>query len=84
MRSRTLVALVSALLLAVPHSVRAGPVATVGDLLPRIQCPPGYTARIYAQGLHSPDGLAISPAGIITVYRGRYLPIALRPMEESQ
>jgi PKD repeat protein len=56
-----------ALVLAVPQGVRAHPAAAVGDPLPRVQCPPGYTARIYAQGLRSPDGLAISPAGILHV-----------------
>jgi sugar lactone lactonase YvrE len=40
---------------------------TVGDPLPRIQCPPGYTATVYAEGLSSPDGLAFSPAGILHV-----------------
>jgi sugar lactone lactonase YvrE len=38
-----------------------------GDPLPRIQCPPGYTAKVYASNLTSPDGLAISPAGILHV-----------------
>jgi alkaline phosphatase len=41
----------------------AGPEA----LLPRIQCPDGYTARVYAGGLSSPDGLAFSPGGILYV-----------------
>jgi sugar lactone lactonase YvrE len=39
----------------------------VGDPLPRIQCPQGYTATVYAEGLSSPDGLAFSPAGILHV-----------------
>jgi len=39
----------------------------LGDPLPRIQCPPGYTATVYAEGLSSPDGLAFSPAGILHV-----------------
>ena len=42
-----------------------------GDLLPRIQCPPGYTARIYAQGLRSPDGLAFHPDGSLYVAEER-------------
>ena len=41
--------------------------ATAGDPLPRIQCPPGYTAKVLAANLDSPDGLAISPAGILHV-----------------
>jgi sugar lactone lactonase YvrE len=37
------------------------------DPIPRIQCPPGYTATLYAQGLSSPDGLAFSPSGVLHV-----------------
>ncbi len=39
----------------------------VGDPIPRIQCPPGYTATLYVQGLSSPDGLAFSPSGLLHV-----------------
>jgi sugar lactone lactonase YvrE len=39
----------------------------VGDPLPRIQCPAGYTATVYAEGLSSPDGLAFGLAGILHV-----------------
>ncbi len=39
----------------------------VGDPLPRIQCPAGYTATLYAEGLSSPDGLAFSPDGVLYV-----------------
>jgi sugar lactone lactonase YvrE len=39
----------------------------VGDSIPRIQCPAGYTATLYAQGLSSPDGLAFSPSGVLHV-----------------
>jgi sugar lactone lactonase YvrE len=39
----------------------------VGDSIPRIQCTPGYTATLYAQGLSSPDGLAFSPSGVLHV-----------------
>jgi sugar lactone lactonase YvrE len=39
----------------------------VGDPVPRIQCPTGYTATIYAEGLSSPDGLAFSPSGVLHV-----------------
>lgn len=39
----------------------------VGDLIPRIQCPAGYAATLYAQGLSSPDGLAFSPSGVLHV-----------------
>jgi len=42
-----------------------------GDLVPRIQCPPGYLAKVYMAGLNSPDGLAISPAGILHVVEER-------------
>jgi glucose/arabinose dehydrogenase len=42
-------------------------ISAVGDPVPRIQCPAGYTARVYAEGLSSPDGLAFSPAGILYV-----------------
>jgi alkaline phosphatase len=37
------------------------------DVIPRIQCPVGYTAKVFAQGLSSPDGLAFSPAGMLYV-----------------
>lgn len=40
---------------------------TVGDPIPRIRCPAGYTATLYAQGLSSPDGLAFSPSGMLHV-----------------
>lgn len=43
------------------------PAANVGDPLPRVQCPTGYTAKIYAEGLSSPDGLAFDPAGLLYV-----------------
>jgi hypothetical protein len=49
----------------------AQPPPAAGDPLPRIHCPPGYTARIYAQGLRSPDGLAFSPAGVLYVAEER-------------
>jgi sugar lactone lactonase YvrE len=41
--------------------------SAMGDPLPRIQCPAGYTATLYAEGLSSPDGLALSPAGVLYV-----------------
>jgi alkaline phosphatase len=43
------------------------PAKTIGDPLPRIQCPPGYVAKIYAEGLSAPDGLAFSPTGLLHV-----------------
>jgi len=46
-------------------SVMAG--ADVGDPLSRIQCPPGYNVTIYAEGLSSPDGLALNPDGVLYV-----------------
>ncbi|TEU16699.1 MAG: hypothetical protein E3J21_10105 [Anaerolineales bacterium] len=42
-------------------------VSAVGEPIPRIQCPAGYTATIYAEGLSSPDGLAFSPSGVLYV-----------------
>jgi glucose/arabinose dehydrogenase len=60
-------ALVAVLALAGAAGAHAQPHLAPGDPLPRIQCPPGYTARVYAQGLVAPDGLAISPAGILHV-----------------
>ncbi len=35
------------------------PASTVGDPLPRIVCPTGYAAEIYAENLRSPDGLVL-------------------------
>ena len=43
------------------------PTSAVGDPITRIQCPAGYTATIYAEGLSSPDGLAFSPTGVLHV-----------------
>ncbi len=37
------------------------------DPVPRIQCPAGHTATIYAEGLSAPDGLAFSPSGVLYV-----------------
>jgi alkaline phosphatase len=42
-------------------------ISAVGDPVPRIQCPAGYTATICAEGLSSPDGLAFSPSGMLYV-----------------
>jgi len=42
-----------------------------GEPLPRIVCPPGYTASIYASGLISPDGLAFAPDGRLAVAEER-------------
>jgi alkaline phosphatase len=41
--------------------------ADPGEPLPRILCPAVYTATIYAEGLSSPDGLALSPDGVLYV-----------------
>ena len=48
-----------------------GVASSPGDPLPRIQCPPGYAARLYAQGLRSPDGLAFHPDGSLYVAEER-------------
>lgn len=40
---------------------------TVGDPVGTVTCPTGYTATVYAEGLSSPDGLALSPAGKLYV-----------------
>lgn len=45
----------------------SGRAQSAGDRLPRIDCPAGYEASIYAQGLSSPDGLAFDPAGVLHV-----------------
>ena len=39
----------------------------IGEPVSHIQCEPGYTATLYARGLHSPDGLAFDPAGVLHV-----------------
>ncbi len=36
-----------------------------GDPIPRINLPSGWVATIYAEGLSSPDGLALSPDGCV-------------------
>jgi alkaline phosphatase len=41
--------------------------SSMGDVIPRIQCPAGYVAKSYAEGFSSPDGLAFSPAGVLYV-----------------
>lgn len=40
---------------------------TPGDPLPRISCTDGYEAFIYAEGLASPDGLALAANGLLYV-----------------
>lgn len=37
------------------------------DVIPRIVCPAGYVAKSYAEGLSNPDGLALSPGGLLYV-----------------
>jgi alkaline phosphatase len=41
--------------------------ADVGDPVSRVECSVGYSPSVYAEGLASPDGLAISPDGILYV-----------------
>ena len=60
-------ALATVLVGIVPTGSHAQPRFAPGDPIPRIQCPPGYVAKIYASNLDSPDGLAIDPAGILHV-----------------
>lgn len=46
----------------------------VGDPVPRIACPPGFEAYVYAAGLTSPHGLAFDQDGVLYVaeeYAGR-------------
>jgi len=50
-----------------PATGQGRPHRAVGDPVPRVQCPAGYTATIYAEGLSSPDGLALSPTGVLHV-----------------
>ncbi|MBN2542461.1 T9SS type A sorting domain-containing protein [bacterium] len=38
-----------------------------GDSLPRVILPDGYAAFVHATGLSSPDGLALSPGGVLYV-----------------
>lgn len=38
-----------------------------GDPIPRINLPTGWTATVYAENLSSPDGLALSPNGLVFV-----------------
>jgi sugar lactone lactonase YvrE len=56
---------VSLLLLFI--SIIGPSVMAAGGELPRIILPPGYQAFVHADGLNSPDGLALSPAGILHV-----------------
>ena len=43
------------------------PTGTRWDVIPRIQCPTGYVAKSYAEGLSSPDGLAFGPGEVLYV-----------------
>ena len=43
------------------------PTGTRWDVIPRIQCPTGYVAKSYAEGLSSPDGLAFGPEEVLYV-----------------
>lgn len=47
--------------------VLAAAPAVASDPLPRITCPQGYEASVYAEGLSSPDGLAFAPDGVLYV-----------------
>lgn len=55
------------LILAAPNSPAAYDRAAKADSVDRIQCPPGYIATVFAEGLASPDGLAFDPAGTLHV-----------------
>jgi sugar lactone lactonase YvrE len=52
-----------------PSAERGAPATTGAVEIPlsRIRCGPGYTTTVYAQGLSSPDGLALSPTGVLYV-----------------
>lgn len=56
--------LMTAIILATAPAVAS---TVAGDPLPRITCPPGYEASVYAEGLSSPDGLAFAPDGVLYV-----------------
>jgi len=72
---RVLVVLLLIALVLSPGAALAGEVTpkiepatrVMRDVIPRIECPTGYVAESYAQGLSSPDGLAFSPGGLLYV-----------------
>jgi sugar lactone lactonase YvrE len=54
--------------LSSPDTVASGdPAVGASRSLLRIHCPTGYAATVYAEGLSAPDGLAISPTGVLHV-----------------
>lgn len=55
------------LFLAAPNFSAAYDSVETVDPVDRIQCPPGYVVTVYAEGLASPDGLALSPEGVLHV-----------------
>jgi glucose/arabinose dehydrogenase len=63
--------LATTLVVTAPGGARALPRPAPGDLVPRIQCPPGFKAKVLTQGLLSPDGLAIDRSGIVHVVEER-------------
>jgi sugar lactone lactonase YvrE len=54
-----------------PAALPTGQPRVVGEPIPRIVCPEGYEAFVYASGLESADGLAFDPDGILHVAQER-------------
>jgi uncharacterized repeat protein (TIGR01451 family) len=55
------------LILAAPNSPADYDNRVNADSVDRIQCPPGYVASVFAEGLASPDGLALDPEDTLYV-----------------
>jgi len=71
MGSQEVAAIPSPLLDSLPSLPLVNRAVVAGKPLPRIVCPPGYEASIYARGLASPDGLAFDPDGRLAVSEER-------------
>ncbi len=58
---------VALLVMSVERGVEVAAALPPGDPLPRITCTGSYTATLYAEGLSSPDGLALATNGQLYV-----------------